>query len=247
MLVEIPMKDLIPLYRLASLGKVIGGLVHNLNGPLQNLGLDIEMTNHLLSHNNPLNETDINNTLNRIKRMGEEFERIDQIIKTSAIRASHDDDYFNFLHINEFMTQELMFCRNNLYFKHNVHTEFNFQKNLPTFRNLPKDLILALSSFLHAIVDELESQTIKGLIVKTSMNKNLKITLDTKDGSLSDTFMDQFKQEIPESPSLNIGDHNIDILLSLVLFHKAGVSVSGKALSTGSRIVLTIPMNNHPS
>jgi len=247
MLIEIPLKDLIPLFRQASLGKVIGGLVHNLNGPLQNLGLDIEMTSHLLSNSNPLSETGLKTAINRIKRMGDEFERIDQIIKTSAIRASYDDEYFNFLHINEFIRQELDFCRNNLYFKHNVQTEFKFQKNLPTFRNLPKALILAISSFLYAVVDELERQTIKGLLIKTSMNTDLKITLDTKDGHLSDLFMGQINQKIPELPSFSIRDHKIDILMPLILFHKAGVSISAKESSNGSKISLTIPMNNPPS
>ena len=244
MLIEISVDDLIHLYRLASLGKVIGGLVHNLNGPLQNLALDIEMTNHLLSNKSPIDENTTNNVLKRIKRMGEEFERIDQLIKTSAIRASQDDDNYHFLHINEFIQQEFIFNKNNLYFKHNVHTEYKFQKNLPTFRDLPKELIIALSSFFHAIVDELESQTVKGLIVKTSMDDMLKITIDTKDGTLSDRFMEQFKQEIPESSSLTLTDQNMDILFPLVLFRNLGASASGKALSSGSRIILMIPMSN---
>ena len=83
MLVEIPLNDLTKIYKLATLGKVIGGLIHNLNGPLQNLGLDIEMTNHLLNNKLPLDNDGINNILNRLKRMGEEFEKIDQLIKAS--------------------------------------------------------------------------------------------------------------------------------------------------------------------
>ncbi|MBN1850783.1 MAG: hypothetical protein JW932_19595 [Deltaproteobacteria bacterium] len=247
MLIEIPLWDLIPLYRWASLGKVIGGLVHNLNGPLQNIGLDIEMTKHLLSNTKPLGETELKTVLTRIRRMGEEFERIDQLIKTAAVRASQDDDYFNFLHMNEFIKQEFDFCRNNLYFKHNVQTEFKFQKNLPTLRNLPKDLIMALSAFIHTFVDELEDRKIKRLFIKTSMNTNLKITLETKDGHLSDQFMDQLDREINDSPALSMDDHKIDILFPLIIFHKTGVLASGKKSSTGSKISLQIPMHNPPA
>jgi C4-dicarboxylate-specific signal transduction histidine kinase len=45
---EISFKNLIELYKLASLGKVTGGLIHNINGPLQNIGLDLEMTQYML-------------------------------------------------------------------------------------------------------------------------------------------------------------------------------------------------------
>ena len=45
-IVEISLKDLVKLYEFASIGKVINGLLHNLNGPLQNLGMYIELMNH---------------------------------------------------------------------------------------------------------------------------------------------------------------------------------------------------------
>ena len=56
MVIEISLNGLIRLCRFASLGKVIEGLLHNINGPLQNLGMDIEMMNNSLAVNEPLHD-----------------------------------------------------------------------------------------------------------------------------------------------------------------------------------------------
>ena len=246
MLIEIPLNDLTKIYKLATLGKVIGGLIHNLNGPLQNLGLDIEMTNHLLNNKLPLDNDEIKNILNRLKRMGEEFEKIDQLIKASSIKAG-PDEYYHFLHINEFLQKELMFKKHNLYYKHNVHTELKLQNNMPTFNNLPKNVIMGLSWFLQAIIEELEYQQIKELSVKTSLNEQLEILIETKEGMLSDKFMEQLSQDLPELQSVNVKGAYLEVTLPLLLFKASGVSISGIKQTNGSKIIINIPINNLPA
>ena len=73
MLNEIPINDFIRLFQLAFLGKLIGGLVHNLNGPLQNLGLDMEMAKHFLKGKSSFDNETLIEFHTRLKRMEEEY------------------------------------------------------------------------------------------------------------------------------------------------------------------------------
>ena len=152
MLIELSMNDLIRLYKLASLGKLIGGLVHNLNGPLQNLALDIEMTNQSIEGNHQLDNETLNNLRLRLKRMEEEFERIDNLIKISSMKSRPEEIYHKFLNLNDFLQQELWFLNANLYFKHNVRTELKFQDNPPLITRFRASLYVYMTGFhLHAL------------------------------------------------------------------------------------------------
>ena len=106
MVIEISLNDLIRLCKFASLGKVIDGLLHNINGPLQNLGMDIEMMNNSLAGNGPFHDTLAKDINIRLKRMEEEFERIRHLTKIASMRASIEDDYQECMNLNEFLQHE---------------------------------------------------------------------------------------------------------------------------------------------
>ena len=92
---------------MASLGKLIAGLLNNINGPLQNLGLDIEMANYSLKDGSKLDNEKAQNISSRLKRMEEEFERIDRLIKASSLKTSQDEDYNNkLMNLNDYLQQE---------------------------------------------------------------------------------------------------------------------------------------------
>lgn len=243
MLVELSMDDLIRLFRLTCVGKLVGGLIHNLNGPLQNLGLDLEMAIHTLKIDSLLDEGLKKDIQSRLIRMQEEYERIDQLIKISSLKADADEDYHRFLHFNNFLNQELEFFKTNLYFKHNVHTELELQDNLPSTSNLSKDFFQAFSWFLQAVIEELESREIKVLTLKTSSDDPyLKIVIATEEGNLSENFMAPLNQAMPASNRLRVGSHNVGMVLALQIFNTMGITVTNRNDATGSIVTLTIPI-----
>ena len=246
MLVELSLDDLLGLLKLSSIGKLMSGLVHNLNGPLQNLGMDMELMNHSLMGEGTSSDDRVNAVTTRLKRMEAEFERINHIIKTASVRASLDENYNRFINVNDFLKRELSFFEANLYFKHNVHTGLQLQSELPTVRNPPKDLELALSFFMQAIIEELERQQIKRLILKTSFSQSgVELMINTGGENLSESFLELLNLEIPASESLKIEDHDIGVILVVALLKSVGISVTGRVESSGPRIILTIPINNH--
>jgi hypothetical protein len=240
----LPLDDLLGLLKLSSAGKLMSGLVHNLNGLLQNLGMEMELMNHSLMGEETLSEDQVDAVHTRLKRMQAEFERISSIIKIATMRASLSENYNSFLSINEFLRREISFFEANLYFKHNVHTEFQLHSELPALRNPPKDLELALSWFMQSIIEELEREQIKRLILKTSLSHSgAEIMISTGGENLSERFIELFNLEIPTSEPLKIVDHNAGVILVVALLKSVGISVTGRVESSGPHIILTIPIN----
>ena len=242
MLVEIPLDNLIILYRMASLGKLINGLVHNLNGPLQALSMDLEMAEYSLINKRGMDDNLAKNTGMRLKRMEEELENIKNSIKTTSIKANLDDDYQAQMTLSHFLQQELSFLKANLYFKNNVHTELQLEDDLPLTGNLPEEVPLALSLFLQIFIEEMERQEIKNLALKAcSGDSGLEITFTTGGKNLSEEFIKLLSLKIPSSQPLRVETNNMATILILALFKLGGASVATHIEPPRSSINIKIP------
>lgn len=151
MLVELSMGDLIGLLKLSSLGKLIGGLVHNLNGPLQNLGIDIELMRSYVMEGGHLSDDAAGRIGPRLRRMEEEYERINELILATVRKADIEEDYQQGIDVNELLQQELSHLTANLYFKHHVTHETRFQEDLPQLMNLSEYSRIAIGGFCRPI------------------------------------------------------------------------------------------------
>ena len=244
-LIELSIDEFIRLFKLAFLGKLIGGLIHNINGPLQNLGLDLEMARYSLREENDNDNEALKDFLTRLKRMEEEFERIDHLIKTSSIKAGQEVDYSNkHMDINEYLSQELSFLHSNLYFKHNVHTEQIYQDNPPLIGTLSTHSQMALSWFLQAVIEEIEREGIGDMTMKTAFNdSHVKIDIITREGNLSEGFLEALRGgEGSPSGDLKAKAKNMEIPLILLVFIEEGVLLDTDDESAGSRVTITIPL-----
>ncbi len=246
-MIELSNTEYIRLFRLAFLGRLISGLVHNLNGPLQNLGLDMDMARYSLKDDPDPNGEIIKNIRNRLKRMEEEFDRIDRLIKTSSMKAGRDGDHGNPpMDFNDHLQQELLFLQTNLYFKHNVHTEQFYQDNSPFIHDLSRHSLIALSWFLQLIIEEMENEGIKDLTLKTAFDDSfIKLTIITRHGILPDKFTGLLHQGGPPSDGLKTGDKNVEMMLILFLFREAGILVEAMNETSGSRITIRFPIHHH--
>ncbi len=246
-LIKLSRQYLTRLFRLASFGKTIGGLIHNLNGPLQNLGLDIEMANHSLQDNSSVDSETIKSIRGRLKRMEEEFERIDRLIKTYSIKAGNEEDFNNrLINMNDYLKQELCFLETNLYFKHNVDKKIEFQNHPPPAGHLPGDSLTALNWFLRALIEELEKEKIKGLVLETLFTDQFfKIAITPEGNNLSEIFLEQLIFNASPENQLLQDDMDIGILLVMMIFKEEGISVRREIGPSGSaKIIITFPLAN---
>lgn len=244
-MIELPLNDIIKVYKLATLGKVIGGLIHNINGPLQNLCLNIEMTAYSLKNDSNLDEDSVKDILNRLKKMETEFDRIDQLIRVSSSKTNPDNDLNALRQLDDLLNEEMYFLRTNLYFKHKVQADLNIHDNLPLIKNLPQDSLLALCWFLQALVEDLEIREIETISLSASSdNHSVVITFNTYDKPLSDSIMKCLNDDIRPVKDKQQEDIDVGLWLSLIILGNCNSTVNGLTESESSKITITIPVQN---
>jgi hypothetical protein len=243
MMVQISKDDLIKVYKQASIGKLVGGLIHNLNGPMQNLGLDIEMAYFSLRDEPNWDSNTAGRLISRLKRMEDEHDRINALIRaTSAKTLDQNENIISLQGIHEYLKQELIYLQTNLYFKHNVQTELIAVDEPPSIPSLTKDSLTALGWFLQALVEELELQKIKGLTIKiTAGNSNLKILFSIQDGKLSENFLKRLNDASSYSDILKSGNEDLGIFIAMMLFRDEGITLNLEAASSASALSINFP------
>lgn len=245
MFVEISLDSLCRLYGSAALGKLMGGLVHNLNGPLQNLGMDLEMMIYSLADTDPSRDSPSKGFGARLKRMETELDAINHLIRTTAGKANWENEYQGSIGLSHFLQQELSFLEANLYFKHNVLKKIEMEEDLSSGDRLPEGVVLPLCWLMQALVEELERREIKALSVKTRAAQGaVKIIFTIEEGNLSPPFVAGLNLPVPSSGTLKIDGDDAGMMLAVAVLKSAGVLVTCRIGPPGTDIILTLPATN---
>ncbi|MBW1800059.1 MAG: hypothetical protein JRJ85_04945 [Deltaproteobacteria bacterium] len=243
MTINIPRATLIVLNKYAAFGRLVHGLIHNLNGPLHNLGMDIEMMQLSLAGNTELDIREVEKIAKRLERMGIEFDHVAQMVRTTSMRLNPDETFDSFTSVKHFLEQELDFLNANLYFKHHVQTHLDLDEKLPGVTTLPEGITLSLGWFLQAVVEELEARKIEILGLKAdAKSSSVKLDVTAKGRPLSDGFMEDLMCD-PDSSQVVREEKNIGIRLAAGVMRSLGVDITGKNSADQSIIRLTIPFN----
>jgi two-component system, NtrC family, sensor kinase len=237
---ELSMDDLIRLFKMASLGKVTGGLIHNINGPLQNIGLDLEMSQYILrkdADNNNGAESDI---MVRLKRIEEELERLNTMIKISSNKVVRADNGLQ--NFNEFIEQELSFLNANLYFKHNVETILQLDAPPPLISVLPGNSILAFEWLLQRVIEEVEKLRGNKLFIKTGKEDGLyKIYIGAQITGIADAINHILNNTDLDSDALKTCENESDIMVVLKIFHLDKIMIETKT-DPSLELVISFPI-----
>lgn len=243
-MIKLSLDDLNKLYRLASIGKLVGGLIHNLNGPLQNMGLDIEMANLSLKDKSKWDQNTIQTIISRIGRMEEEHDKINALIRATLEKTEGRNAAGNISlsSINGFIREELAYLDANLYFKHNIQKEVIDINGSYSASDLPKDSLEALGWFLQCLAEELERQKVGGLTIKIlSENSKLKIFFSTKGGVLSEDFIRKLKNNLSPVEATKPDDIDIGIFLAIIIFKTNGIRFEFDTEAPFSHLVINFP------
>jgi len=243
-LIKISIPDLIELFKLVSVGKLVGGLIHNINGPLQNIGLDLEMTRYMLKKgSDPDDDKKDSDLLKRLNRIENELERLNNIIKTASNKVIQNQNK-GLLNINDFLKQEMMFFDSNLYFKHNVEKKLDLADNPPLTKNLPEHSILAINSLLQRIIEDIEENKISGLNIATSYERGVvRIKISTENWALLKEIGNKINsKKISDAGKITNDNNNTDLLLILNIFQIANIDVDTEHNQSCTKLTLTIPI-----
>ncbi|MCF7859015.1 MAG: GHKL domain-containing protein [Candidatus Cloacimonetes bacterium] len=151
--------ELIKSNKLADIGKRIEGIVHNINSPLNTI-----LGYAQLIKKNQKENTDIDRIIDAGKNIAQTVKGLLTKVKQSNISIDRNID------VNKLISQELDFCKHNLFFKHYVLLNTDFQKNLPNVTASYGDLSLCTANVINNAIQAMKDSVQKELSIKTYEN-----------------------------------------------------------------------------
>jgi hypothetical protein len=240
-MIQLSRDDFIEMYRLNTIGRLVHGLVHNLNGPLQNLGMDMDMIGFSLGKGEESAEELLKEIGNRIGRMEEEFERINRLIRAAAARCAPDDEEAGYMNLGDFLDEEIDFLKANLYFKHHVTSDIALKGDLPAIRLLPRGSAAALRGLLDAVVMEMERKSMEAFSLKASAEESgTNVRIFAGSSPFSEPFLDVLQGDPAKNDSFTIRSEQMGIAHASLLLRAAGIRTDVESGPQGTRVSLSL-------
>lgn len=164
--------ELIETSRMAFLGLYSQGIIHNISGPLNSiLGFS-----SLLSKEHPDSEIP--------QRINGDAQRMAEQISSLGCRwhrtGNHTEELLN---INEIIQDEVKFLEADLFYKHNVEKQFDFDPHLPLIRGKYGDFSHAILNIIINAIDALLESPLHVLAVRTK-HDNEEIRVEIQDSGV---------------------------------------------------------------
>ena len=161
-------------YHHSSLGQLLKGIVHNLNGSLQILSMQMELLQRMLPQEEPKVQGQMEKCLGQIDKFRE---MLDLLIR----KGVHDEqDSPQALQLNEVLEEELSILHHNLFFKHQVKVRKDLASPLPLLRGHYLHLSQGFSNLLQNALEAMEGSPRKELTVMTRVQGNI-LAVSVKD------------------------------------------------------------------
>ena len=242
---EISLHNLTRLCHLASLGNLLGGLIHNLNSPLHSLGMQMDVMQHFLLKENQSEDEVLGKFSQRLSQMNDEFENLSSQLRITGMRADFLDYPPEKMDINHFLHQELEFLRSNLYFKHNVETRLELAPSLPALSPVPVYFCLGMGLFFERLVEELERQESKNFCVGTMVAyENPVVYFIIEDMKISEEFCNHLNVACNAPSLLSERDEEISLNMAVLLLESSGVTLKTNLKDTHLSIQLVLSGRN---
>ncbi len=165
-------------YRHSALGSMTKGVIHNLNGSLQILSMQIELLQGILSKEmgkaNPA-------LLVKAQQCLAQADKMKEMIEVMTQKGIHDEQEGSQpVHLNHLLEEEVSLLKHDLFFKHEVHVEKAFSSRLPVLRGYYVDFSQGLLNLIHNALEAMEGTEERRLTLVTEV-ENGQIRIDIKD------------------------------------------------------------------
>ena len=154
-------------YRYSSLGELLKGIIHNLNGSLQILSMQMELLQRMLAHE----EGKIQNQVEKCLGQIDKFKGMLDGLIQKGIRDEQDTPQPIFL--NELLEEELSLFHHNLFFKHQVRVCKELASPLPALKGYYVDFSQGLSNLIQNALEAMEDSSSKELTLTTKVKGDL--------------------------------------------------------------------------
>jgi hypothetical protein len=231
---------MVSLHQEAAVGRLIQGLIHNLNGPLHALGIEMEMMRLVISKDDKGERALAQDILRRLDRMGMVFENLSRLIRSVAARAEMLQSPPRELHLNGLLRQEMELLQANLYFKHRVKTNLDLADGIPSPSKISDGLGLGMVWFVQGLVEEIERQGMDSLSIKTAAAPSgVSVAFTAGGGELSPGF--QWVLNHPPDPLEISSPVHIGPLLAVQMLSGAQVAIEKQSNGRETQLRMLVP------
>jgi signal transduction histidine kinase len=152
-------------YRYSALGALVKGIIHNLNGSLQILSMQLELLQGLLAKEGEKVSASLPM---KTKQCLDQADKLKGMIEVLLQKGIHEDqDTPQPVDLNDLLEEELSVLNHDLFFKHQIELKKRLASRLPTFRGYYVDLSQSLLNLIHNGLEAMEKSPQKELSIMT--------------------------------------------------------------------------------
>ena len=210
-------------YRQSTLGSFVRGIIHNLNGSLQILSMQMELLQGAL-----LKEGDkINPSLNgKMAQCQEQLDKLKAVVDILMQKGAHDEDGTSQpIDLNDLLGEELSLWYHNLFFKHHIRVTKSLFPKLPPLQGRYLDFSQALSNLIQNATEAMEETPTQELFVATSFRDDrVQVTIRDTGCGIPEEIKPHLFQ--PFHTSKGEKHHGLGLFISRELLTPYGASFS---------------------
>lgn len=151
--------------RYARVGSLMGGIVHNLNGSIQILSMQMEMIQRTMARKDGKSHSSIQEKMDQCMA---QIDKLKSMLEVLHPRESPDGkEYSPKINLNEVIEREIGLFHHHLFFKHHVKVKKNFSGRLPSLQGHEVDFSEGLSNLIENAVEAMEETPRKELTLTT--------------------------------------------------------------------------------
>ncbi len=152
-------------YRDSHLGALIKGIVHNLNGSLQILGMQMEMLQRMLEREKNISPPIHQKAAECIDQI-DHFRSMIEILMSKAL--DDEEELPQKIHLNELLEEDLATEKHNLFFKHQVQVQKALSPTLPLLKGYRRDFSQGLWNLIQNAIEAMGESSRQELTIATN-------------------------------------------------------------------------------
>jgi C4-dicarboxylate-specific signal transduction histidine kinase len=165
-------------YRHATLGRLLQGVLHNLNGALQILSMQMELLERMAVRQEGGVSPEIQD---QIAKCLEQLDQFQVILDVLLQKGMHDDQSeHQMVSLNELLEEELAILHHNLFFKHQIRIQKALAPSLPLLKGSHVHFSQGLFPLIENAIEAMADSEHKALTIITGLREN-RIQVQIKD------------------------------------------------------------------
>jgi K+-sensing histidine kinase KdpD len=218
--------ELIKSNRLAKIGNLLVGVVHNLNSPLNSIVGYSQFLKKDFPHNSD------------IDRLHQSAQQVSTMVKGLLNKNRNENRSMpQNVDVNEVIDAELEMCEHNLFFKHYVTVHKNLSPKIKFTNAVYSDISLCIANLLNNAIDAMHDSKQKDLTINSSMQHDMVVIeiCDTGCGIAEDKLEEIFDINYSSKLDEKIGGYGLGLALTKAIVEKCSgkIEVDSK-LDVGS-------------